>query len=214
MKVTDSEPTREKILNLLRKNGQVAVSDLAAMLGITHIAVRHHLNALQNENLVEAREEHHGIGRPRMQYRLTETAMERNPSKYFTLTNMLLEQLKQQLPAEMVERFFTDIASQMADDLRAKLAGLPLEQRLERLVELLEQEGYVARVESVGPDQYRLTELTCPYRKISLHHPEVCRLDESLISGALGASVAQESCLRTGSTTCTFAIAARNAESK
>jgi DeoR family transcriptional regulator, suf operon transcriptional repressor len=185
----------------------MAVSQLAEGLGVTPIAIRHHLGVLEKDDLVEGREERHGIGRPRMLYRLSERAMDRSPSKYVMLTNMLLEKIKQQLPAEMIERFFIDIASGMADDLKKQLDGLPLDQRIARLVELLEKEGYVARVELVGPEQYRLTELTCPYRKIRLKHPEVCRLDETFISSALGASVQHMSCIQDGSESCTFTVA-------
>jgi DeoR family transcriptional regulator, suf operon transcriptional repressor len=212
MSTLEVEPTREKILSLLKKTGPMAVSQLAEGLGVTSIAIRHHLGVLEKDDLVEGREERHGIGRPRMLYRLSERAMDRTSSKSFMLTNMLLEKIKQQLPPEMVERFFMDIASGMADDLKKQLDGLPLDQRLARLVELLEKEGYVARVESVGPDQYRLTELTCPYRKISLKHPEVCQLDENFISHALGAKVQHKSCILEGSESCTFTVASAEAE--
>jgi DeoR family transcriptional regulator, suf operon transcriptional repressor len=212
MSNAEVEPTREKLLSILRKSGPMSVSQMAEFLGVTSIAVRHHLGVLEKDDLVQGREERHGIGRPRMLYRLSERAMDSTPSKYFMLTNMLLEKIKEQLPPEMMERFFMDIASGMAVDLKKQLEGLPLEKRLTRLVELLEKEGYVARVEAVGPEQYRLTELTCPYRKISLKHPEVCHLDESFFASALSAKVEHKSCILDGSESCTFTIANQEKE--
>jgi DeoR family transcriptional regulator, suf operon transcriptional repressor len=214
MEVVENEPTREKIISMLKKKGKMTVSELADHFGITHIAIRHHLNALQKSNLVEGHEERHGIGRPHTVYQLTIAALERNSSNYFTFTNMLLKQLKQQLPTEMVERLFADIASQMAGDLAGQLEGFPLDQRLERLVAVMEKEGYMARIDTIGPNQYRLTELTCPYRKISLQHPEICLLDESLFSRVLGANVEKKSCIRTGSEECTFSICGEPQEAK
>jgi DeoR family suf operon transcriptional repressor len=200
------EPTKDKIFHALRDQGQMTVSELAAAVKITPIAVRHHLSSLQAEGMVEVREERHGVGRPRQIYKLTPIAMERNTSRYYQFTTLLLDQLKEHLPPEMVEKLLREVASSMAGEWKAELDALPMPLRLERLVELLTREGFVAKVESTGTDQYCLTELACPYSRISLTHPEVCALDASMLSRALGTPVERISCIRTGSQSCTYSI--------
>jgi len=106
----------------------------------------------------------------------------------------------------MVEKLLREVASSMAGEWKAELDALPMPLRLERLVELLTREGFVAKVESTGTDQYCLTELACPYSRISLTHPEVCALDASMLSRALGTPVERISCIRTGSQSCTYSI--------
>jgi predicted ArsR family transcriptional regulator len=206
MIITANKPTREKILRALRVNGPLTVSEMVLDLRITHIAVRHHLSSLQAEGLIEGREERHGIGRPHLVYRLTETALDRNPSKYYKFTNLLLDQLKETLPPETVERLLKEVASNIAGEWKTELDPLPWPNRIDRLVQLLAQDGFVTRVEPSGPDQYRLLEFTCPYSKISLDHPEICALDASIFSRALGAPVERTSCIRSGAETCTFSI--------
>jgi DeoR family suf operon transcriptional repressor len=206
MAISTSEPTKEKIFQALRSHGQMTVLDLSNELKITQISVRHHLNSLQAEGMVEVREEHHGVGRPRQIYKLTPAALDRNPLRYCQFTNLLLDQLKEHLPAETVNKMLLEVANNMVGDWKAELASLPLPRRLDRLVELLTGEGFVARVESTGPGRYCLTELACPYSQISLLHPEVCILDESMISRALGTTVERTSCIRSGSDACTFSI--------
>jgi predicted ArsR family transcriptional regulator len=213
MTITRMEPTREKVINLLKTKGHATITEMVDALGITHISVRHHLNILQKKNLIEAREERHGVGRPRLVYQLTAAALERNPGRYLKLTNLLLHQLKEQLPSEMVERLFRDMASHMADELHSRLEGLPLDERIECLIELLSPEGFIARVEPIGPDQFRLIELACPYAPISFQHPEVCLMDTNLLSQALDANVEQRTCILSGSDSCTFTIADRPGES-
>jgi predicted ArsR family transcriptional regulator len=203
---TTIKPTREKILRAFRVNGRMTVSELVKDLQITHIAVRHHLSSLQAEGMIEGREERHGIGRPHRVYRLTETALDRNPSKYYKFTNLLLDQLKENLPPETVERLLKEVASSIAGEWKTELDALPWPRRIDRLVQLLAQDGFVTRVEPSGPDQYRLLEFTCPYSRISLHHPEICVLDASMFSRALGAMVERTSCIRSGAETCTFSI--------
>jgi DeoR family suf operon transcriptional repressor len=190
----------------------MTVSELAEALEITPIAVRHHLSSLQAEGMVEISEERHGVGRPRQIYRLSPTAMDRDPAKYYQFTNLLLQQLKEHLPPDMVNTLLTEVASSMAGEWKKELDALPLPERLDRLVELMTREGFVARVESAGDGRYCLTELTCPYAHISLAHPEVCAFDESMLSRALGTAVERTSCIRSGSDSCTFSISAPKEE--
>ena len=46
------QTTRQKIVELLRELGQATVEELADAVGLTQMAVRHHLNVLRGENLV------------------------------------------------------------------------------------------------------------------------------------------------------------------
>jgi DeoR family suf operon transcriptional repressor len=208
MTTSGTEPTKERIFQALRAHGQMTVSDLAAEVKITPIAVRHHLNILQAEGMVEVREERHGVGRPRQIYKLTSSALERDTTRYFQFTALLLDQLKAHLPPETVDKLLLDVASGMAEAWKEELDGLPLPRRLERFVELLTEEGFVARIESTGAGQYCLTELVCPYSRISVSHPEVCSLDASMISRALGTPVERTSWIRSGAETCTYSITA------
>ena len=214
MSTTSNEPTKEKIFQVLRAKGQMTVLELAEALEITPIAVRHHLSSLQTDGMVEVREERHGVGRPRQVYKLSSNAIDRNPSRYYQFTNLLLDQLKEHLSPEMVNKLLLEVASSMAGDWKKELDALPLPRRLERLVELLSQEGFVARVEPAGPGSYCLTELACPYSRISLEHPEVCTLDESMLSRALGTSVERTSCIRSGSDSCTYSISGAEKEAR
>jgi DeoR family suf operon transcriptional repressor len=213
MNASGTEPTKERIFQALRTQGKMTVSELASAVKITPIAVRHHLTSLQAEGMIEVREERHGVGRPRQIYKLTPIALDRNTSRYFQFTTLLLDQLKVHLSPEVVENLLMEVASSMAGEWKTELDLLPLPQRLERLVELLTGEGFVARVESTGSGQYCLTELACPYSRISLSHPEICALDASLISRALGTPVEMTSCIRTGSDACTYSITGVEKES-
>ena len=206
MAVTSGEPTKEKLFQALRTQGEMTVSEMATAAQITPVAVRHHLASMQAEGLVKVREERHGVGRPRQIFKLTPNALERSTSRYYQFTNLLLEQLKKHLPPELFRKILFEVAMSMASAWKDELETLPLPHRLDRLVELLTREGFLERVESRGTGQYVLTQLACPYSRISLSHPEVCTLDSSMISLALGTPVEQVSCIRNGSNFCTYSI--------
>jgi predicted ArsR family transcriptional regulator len=116
--------TRDRILQTLLRKPSSTINDLALAVGINPISVRHHLTNLQVEGLVDAEEERHGVGRPRLVYSLTEHGMEKFPTRYLRLTSRLLDQLKSTLPQPMVSRLFAEMASSLADEYSEQMQGL------------------------------------------------------------------------------------------
>src|SRR5262249_13796164 len=122
-------------------------------------------------------------GRPQHVYRLTEKALELFPNNYQNLAASLLTQIKTTLPAPQVNVIMESIADQMVAS--AEILGVPLELRLDRVVEYLNQQGYDAQWESCA-EGYILRTRNCPYRQIAADHEELCGLDSRLIAGLTG----------------------------
>ncbi|MBM3151846.1 MAG: winged helix-turn-helix transcriptional regulator [Chloroflexi bacterium] len=197
--------TRERILLTMQRQPRSTINDLAEAVGINPISVRHHLSNLQVEGLVQAEEERHGVGRPRLVYFLTETGLERFPTRYLRLTSRLLDQLKESLPGPVVGKLFLQMAEEMAGDYAAKLADLPMEERLDFLKTLLADEGFNIEWEKAG-SEYRIHEITCPYLQIGQNHPEVCTVDQTLISKMLAVPASKVRCILSGDAHCTYVI--------
>ena len=197
--------SRDIILNTLKSKGTVTIAELAEAVGVSPVSIRHHLSSLQADGLIAGNEVRHGVGRPHLAYSLTEAGLERFPSKYVRLSGRLLDELKTTLPADAIEAMFSRIAETIAADIAPKLADKPLEEKKSLLVELLGEEGFMARWNVVG-EKYQLTEYNCPYFRVGQKHPEVCRIDETLISQLLAVPVEKGSCLLNGDEHCTFTI--------
>lgn len=197
--------TRDEIITYLRQHGATGVNDLAAATGVTAVSIRHHLSALQADGLIAAAESHVGVGRPKLLYSLTQTALERFPSKYVRLTDRLLGEIKSAIPSPIIERMFTAIAQDIAADHMDKFEGKPIEEKIEMLMSILGEEGFMAAWNKVG-DNYHLTEYNCPYFAIGQRHPEVCTIDQTLISQMLGTEVEKSTCLLNGDERCVFVI--------
>lgn len=199
--------TRERILHTLLKHPRATINDLAKAVEINPISVRHHLNNLQATGLVAAEEERHGVGRPRLVYTLTESGQERFPTRYMRLTTRLLDQLKESLPEPIVGKLFLQIADEMVEDYSEQMRGLNLEERLEVLKTLMIEEGFTVEWEKQG-NQYCLHEINCPYYQIGQNHPEVCTLDQTLISKMLAVPAEKVSCKLEGDAHCTYIVQA------
>lgn len=197
--------TRDEIIQYLRRHGATGVNDLAAATGVTAVSIRHHLSALQADGLITAAESHSGVGRPKLLYSLTQAALDRFPSKYMRLTDRLLDEIKSAIPAPIIERMFTAIAQDIAADHKGKFDGKPIEEKIELLMSVLGEEGFMAAWNKVG-DNYHLTEYNCPYFAIGQRHPEVCTIDQTLISNMLGTEVEKSTCLLNGDERCVFVI--------
>lgn len=197
--------TRDRILQTLLRNPRSTINDLAEAVDINPISVRHHLSSLQAAGLVSGEEERHGVGRPRLVYILTEGGMERFPTRYLRLTSRLLDQLKESMPEALVSKLFSQMADDMAGDYQAQLQGLNIEERLDLTKSLLSEEGFTIEWEKTG-DQYQIHEINCPYYQIGQNHPEVCTVDQTLISKMLAVPTSKVQCILSGDAHCTYVI--------
>jgi DeoR family transcriptional regulator, suf operon transcriptional repressor len=197
--------TKDKILQTLLRHPKVTINELAEAVEINPISVRHHLTNLQMEGLIEAAEVRHGVGRPRLVYSLTQDGMERFPTKYLRLTTRLLTQMKETMPAPVVAKLFNQIAEDLASEYSSQIQGLSMEERLEFVKELLAQEGFTVEWEKKG-SEYQIHEISCPYYQIGIAHPEVCTVDQTLISKMLALPANKVQCILDGGSHCTYVV--------
>jgi DeoR family suf operon transcriptional repressor len=197
--------TRDKILQTLLQNPRSTIITLAEAVGINPISVRHHLTNLQMEGLVEGQEERHGVGRPRLVYVLTDEGMERFPTRYMQLTTRLLSQMKDTMPGPVVANLFNQMAEDLASKYSSEVQSLNMEERLDLVKEILAHEGFNVNWEKKD-GQYEIHEISCPYYQIGIAHPEVCTVDQTLISKMLALPANKVQCILSGATQCTYVI--------
>jgi len=197
--------TKDKILQTLLRQPKTAINVIAESVGINPISVRHHLSNLEKEGLIGAEEERHGVGRPRLVYSLTQDGMEKFPTKYLQLTTRLLSQMKESMPAPVVAKLFSQIAEDLANEYSSQMQGMNIEERLEFVKEMLAKEGFTVEWEKKG-DDYQIHEISCPYYQIGVAHPEVCSVDQTLISKMLALPANKVQCILDGGTHCTYVV--------
>lgn len=196
---------RDKILQTLLHKPRSPINALAEAVGINPISVRHHLTNLQMEGLVEGFEERHGVGRPRLVYSLTNEGMERFPTRYMQLTTRLLSQMKDTMPGPVVAKLFNQIAEDLASQYSKDMKDLSMEERLDFVQNMLRHEGFTVEWEKKD-GQYEIHEISCPYYQIGIAHPEVCTVDQTLISKMLALPANKVQCILSGAAHCTYVI--------
>ncbi len=197
--------TREKVLHTLLSRPRSTVTELAEEVGINAISVRHHISSLLAEGLISSEEQRHGVGRPRQVYSLTESGSEKFPTNYLRLTTKILDQMKNSLPAPVVEKLFTEIALDMSSNYQEMAASLNLEEKLDLIQNLLSREGFTVEWEKTV-DEYHIHEISCPYLHVGQNHPEVCKMDQTFIASILSIPVEQINCQLLGNDHCTYVV--------
>ena len=197
--------TRDRILQTLLRQPRRTINELAEAVGINPISVRHHLTNLQVEGLVTSEEERHGVGRPRLLYALTQAGMERFPTRYLQLTTRLLSQMKETMPVGVVSGLFKQVAEDLASEYADQVRGLGMEERLDFVQRMLAEQGFTVEWEKKG-EGYEIHEVSCPYYQIGVNHPEVCAVDQALISKMLALPAEKVQCVLNGNAHCTYLV--------
>src|ERR1051326_3391455 len=158
--------TRRAITKLLKTEGPIDSAQLAKRLGLTAMAVRQHLYALQREGLVTAEERPVPIGRPAKFWRLTPDADHLFPEAYAELSVALIDSVKDAFGDEGLERVLTSrCARQRADYGKRIRPGDSLERNLPALAKVRSEEGYMAEIRKEGKGSYLSLRITARFAR-------------------------------------------------
>ncbi|MEW6730263.1 MAG: transcriptional regulator [Acidobacteriota bacterium] len=207
-KVRLGDTTRDKILELLKVNGEMTVQALSEELKMSGVNVRGHLSRLERDELVSMRtEKHNERGRPSHLYKLTDKGHEIFPSSYETLAADVLRQVRRMFGHQAVRSIFAGRAEEFLQQLQQKLQGKALEvTKVSEMAELLRSLGYLVEVNAVGCNEYMLTIKHCPISQVATHFPEVCAAELNLQREALGAKVSLKRTIPHGGGGCYYRI--------
>ncbi len=197
--------TRDRILKTLLTHPNATISDLADAVNINSISVRHHLTNLLADGLIVANEIRHGVGRPRLVYSLSESGQENFPTRYMNLSNLILGQLKKTLTQEEIKDVFSKIAQTIANDQIEKTKNLTFEEKLNFLKNTLAAEGFMVEWEKTDSG-YMIHEISCPFYHVGQLHPEVCMLDQTLITTMLSIPTEKVLCVLNGDQHCAYFV--------
>jgi predicted ArsR family transcriptional regulator len=201
------QPIRRRIAEILKEQGTATVAELAEQLGIAQVSVRHHLDILIGEDLVQATgvRRHDGAGRPSQVYTLTPEAAKLFPQRHDAIAEGMLTEIKAALPADQVRALFLRMAEKTAAEAPALLPDQLVEERLEEVAQFLTERGYSARWET-HDGRYELHACNCPYVGVADRHHELCLMDQALMQSLMPGATRYETRALHGSSHCTYII--------
>ena len=187
---------RQKVLTYFNKSGTASAREIARALKMSAATVRHHLRVLVSDGrleLISARGRDQR-GRPEKVYSLPRAALGHNLA---ALSDALLTEGGAGIRMDA-------LAKRLAGE--TDLSGQPLAKRLNLTVEKLNQMNYRAHWEA-GFEGPRIIFGHCPYAAILEKHPELCKMDQSMLKERMGQSAAQLFRIgKEGSSVCVFVV--------
>jgi predicted ArsR family transcriptional regulator len=203
--------TRRAIVRLLKTGGPLTSAQLAGRLGVTAMAVRQHLYALEAEKLVTVETRPVPIGRPAKYWHLTPRADRLFPDAYAELSVALIGAVGDAFgPAGMTRVIESRCARQQAHYADRIDAKAPLKQKLRQLARVRTEEGYMAAVQPGGNGDYLLVENHCPICAAAAECQGFCDSELELFRSVLGpgVEVKREEHIISGARRCAYRVRA------
>jgi DeoR family suf operon transcriptional repressor len=176
--------TRRAILDYLKRHGEARAEAIAAAATITVSGARQHLVALERDGLIAHREMREGPGRPKHLYSLTPAGDALFPRTYAELANELLQYVEHEDPA-LLTRIFDKRGRRRLDQARARMAGLPFNDQVRVVAEILDEDGYLADFERREDGTYVITEHNCAVLSVARRYNHACSSELAFLQAAL-----------------------------
>lgn len=194
--------TRAQIVGLLH-DGAATVAELASAMQLTEVAIRRQVRELVADQLVTGRTMRaSGPGRPAVRYSLTARGERLFPDRSSDLADDVLTFLYDERgKAEMIAFLRWRLKRQQAHYAGALDGIETLDDRVERLAELLSQDGFLAEVDA-DTDGFALTQTHCAIKEAAAAHPQLCAFEAALFREVLGAHVTRRQTIASGAPAC------------
>ena len=203
---------RDAVRELLQRDGPISADAASAKLGITPMAVRQHLYALEEAGDAAFAEEARPRGRPVKLWRATGAAAAHFADSHAGLAADLIVQMKKAFGEAGLDRL---LALRNADLERAYRAGTDkartLKGRLDALAKLRSAEGYMAEVRRAPEGGgWLFVENHCPICAAARLCTGLCREELALFHRVLGKDVKVErlSHILAGAGRCAYRVTA------
>ncbi|MEN9203986.1 MAG: iron-sulfur cluster biosynthesis transcriptional regulator SufR [Thermostichus sp. DG_1_6_bins_120] len=187
-KTTQQTSSKQAILIYLRKAGHANAQMLAEHLQISPQAIRRHLKDLETEGLIAHIPQQNGLGRPQYLYQLSPQGEEQFPDSYDEFALGLLKTLAETVGSEQMGSILQQQWQRKAQEYRSRIGSGSLRERVERLVELRQSEGYMAEYYpclTEQSEQYILVEHNCAIAQVAQTFPSVCGYELEMFALAL-----------------------------
>jgi predicted ArsR family transcriptional regulator len=196
--------TRRELLTRLKRQGNATIPALAEAAALNVETVRHHLQALVAEGLVERQgTRRSGPGRPEVVYALTGSAETLFPRREGEILRGLVMHLMSTGNEALVQEFFDSYIDERRADAHARIAGLEGDARLEEAARIMSELGFMA-VAHEGAESPELRLCHCPLREMVDVTRIPCRAELGFLRELVGERVTRLSYIPAGDASCTY----------
>ncbi|MDE9458228.1 helix-turn-helix transcriptional regulator [Xenorhabdus bovienii] len=205
--IITAQTVSERLLMLLKTRGAMQASDAGKILGTSGEAARQQFVKLAKEGLVEAESETRGVGRPTQLWHLTDKGHARFPNTHAELTVQLLTIIRNQLGETAMDLIINTREQKTSVSYKIAMENAEgLQEKIERLVAIRNQEGYMAQYSVQEDGSILFIENHCPICAAATVCQGFCRAELKLFRDILQAEVERTEYILNGARRCAYRI--------
>lgn len=207
---TDVRTVDRELLDALRSGEAFGISELTELLGVTATAVRQRLERMLESGLVERTKVVAGRGRPTFTYQLTLLGHRRAGADHADLADAMWHEILALPDTQVRNELLARIARRLGAKYRQQATRMTgddsLASRMRSLTQVLAGHRIPADVSTAG-NLPIIGFSVCPHPDLASESERkaMCRLEEQMLSEALGSEIHLKSCRLDGDQCCQFA---------
>lgn len=197
------ENSDRPLLDHLRREASLGVSELATRLGVTATAVRQRLARLLASGHIERFASGSGRGRPSFQYRLADRGRRDVGSNFSDLAKALWEELRSISDPEVRRGLLQRLSQRLGAAYAGQIQGESVEARMGEVASLLQERNVPFEVDTRSGLPV-LKALACPYTELAEQDRTICAMEKMLFANLIGEPLRLTQCRLDGESCCTF----------
>ena len=203
--IHDHRATDAAVIELLRVDSALEISDLAKALGVTATAIRQRLDRLMRSGLVERQTVSRPRGRPAHAYSLTGEGRRCGGDNFRDLAMVLWREVRGVREPSVRKGLLSRIGAAMADMYRPEVSGDNAAERFRSLAAVMRRRDVSCDVEQPAASGLAvLTSYSCPYPELAEQDRSICAAERLMLQDLVGGSVELSECRLDGSSCCRF----------
>lgn len=203
--------TIDRILQSIKRDGAVTAKQLAQELDMTTMGARQHLQGLEDDGILAFHDVKVKVGRPTRHWSLTQKGHAQFADRHGELTIQMIDAVEAVFGQDGIAKVTAEREQHTIEAYRQTLiSAKSLEEKLQILVELREQEGYMAELQQ-SDDGYLLIENHCPICKAASRCPSLCKSELNVFQALLGddCQIERSEHIIQGQRRCTYRVTPR-----
>lgn len=208
--------TVDKILHTIKCDGPVTAKQIAIQFGITTMGARQHLQSLETDGLLECFDVKVKVGRPARHWTLTDLGQEQFSDRHGELTVQVIDAVEHLFGEDGLRKVAQEREQHtLANYQKALVDCYTLADKVHRLANLREQEGYMVDVEATEFG-FRFVENHCPICRAATRCPALCQSELNVFQILLSADaeIKREEHIISGQRRCSYLITRHKSKSQ
>src|SRR5690625_4433499 len=207
MSMNKRTSTKQKLLNILKKDHKLTMKEIMAYFTISEIAVRRHIHELIQQGFLKKQSMKQEIWLLYYIYELIEKGHATFTNENDTLPLEILQDLESVEGPQVVKKVLAKRMERDKAEFQQTIESDCFDEKVATIVRVQEDKGFMIEYHQTPNGDYEIRNYNCPIINIASKYQQVCSNEKKVLSDVFPDSkVISESCIATGGKYCKWVI--------